>query len=566
MKRVLLFLFLILGVTGLFLEQQVILPLEYKWVTSFIDFLLVIFLIVEFLLSVKDAPVKKHYIKNHKGAFAFILIYVSLFIFNRVSLYINPNSFFRGYIFLVVVRNLLLLLKVFGRMRKFTEFLNSIFSKPAQTVVLSFVLVILVGTLLLMMPIMTLNRHISFINALFTVTSAVCVTGLAVVDTALYFSIYGKIVIMILIQIGGLGIMLLSYFMVFAFRQSVSLKDRDVLSFMLNKSDLKGISNSVKKIIFLTFAIEFIGAITMFPYFLISEKSTVKAVFFSVFHAVSAFCNAGFSLFSDSLESFSGVWGINIIIAGLIIAGGISFSVLTELSSGVRLLFKRKKVNLSINTKVVLNVTIFLIVAGMLVVYKLEHKNQLYKLPLYKQYLAAFFQSVTLRTAGFNTISFSIMTPATLLFMICIMFIGGASGSTAGGIKVNTLGVVWAYIQSFRKGTSDTLIYKHIVSRESILQAFTIIIFGMLSIISASLIMMITEDSSPMAILFETVSAFATVGLSTGITSSLSIIGKICIIILMFFGRLGPLTLLNASSRKHKNSRISYPEAQILVG
>jgi len=447
-----------------------------------------------------------------------------------------------------------------------TTFLNSIFSKPAQTVVLSFVLVIVVGTLLLMLPIMTKGGTISFINAFFTVTSAVCVTGLAVVDTATYFTTLGQASILLLIQIGGLGIMLLSYFLVFAFRRSVSLKDRDVLSFMLNKSDLKGISNSVKKIIFLTFGIEFIGAVLLLPIFIKSGLSLYQSVFYSIFHSVSAFCNAGFALYSDSFESFNGSIGLNIVISALIISGGISFTVLTEVSSGIKALLKKRKFKFSINSRVVINVTLFLILGSMFVIYKLEHINQLVELPLYKQYLAAFFQSVTLRTAGFNTISFGVMGPGTLMFMIGIMFIGGASGSTAGGIKVNTLGVVWAYIQSFRRGADDTIIYKHVVSRDSILQAFTVIIFGVLSIVSISIVLMITETASPIALLFESVSAFATVGLSTGITSSLTIIGKLSIIILMFFGRIGPLTLLTASSRKARVSRISYPEAKILVG
>jgi trk system potassium uptake protein TrkH len=335
---------------------------------------------------------------------------------------------------------------------------------------------------------------------------------------------------------------------------------------MLNKTDLKGINNSVKKIIVLTFGIEFVGALLLFPYFLNNDMTLLESIYYSVFHSISAFCNAGFSLFSDSLESFRGYIGINLIIAGLIIAGGISFSVLTELSSGITALFKRQKFKFSINTRVVLNVTLVLIFGGMFVIYKLEHMNQLVSYPVYQQYLIAFFQSVTLRTAGFNTISFGSMRSATLMFTVFIMFIGGAAGSTAGGIKVNTLGVVWAYIQSYKKGADNTLIYKHVVSKDSILQAFTIIIFGMLSIMTMSILLLITEDASTMEILFESVSAFATVGLSTGITPSLSVIGKLSIIILMFFGRLGPLTLLTASSRKSKTSRISYPEAKILVG
>ncbi len=566
MKKVFMFIFLILGLAGLFLEQQIEVLGSFRWLTSLIDIALVIFLISEELITFIQYPNKKHFLKNNIPSLIFLLVYLSLFIFNRVLSLTNPGTSFKGYFLLVLLRNILLFLKVFGRIRKFTEFLNSIFTKPAQTVVISFIIVILVGTLLLKMPVMSVNGNIKFIDALFTVTSAVCVTGLAVVDTAIHFTIYGKIVIMLLIQIGGLGIMLLSYFMVFSFRRSVSLKDRDILSFMLNEKDLKGIQKSVKKIIFLTFIIEFSGAFILFPIFYRSQNSGFEAVFFALFHSVSAFCNAGFALFSNSLEGFRGNLVFNITISLLIIMGGISFSVLTDLTTGFKALIKRKKFSLSINSKVVVNVSLFLTVFSMLVIYKLEHLNQLYNMPLGEQYLSAFFQSVTLRTAGFNTISFSAMKPVTLVFMLGVMFIGGASGSTAGGIKVNTLGVVWAYIQSFRHESDDTLIYKHIVSREAILQAFTVIFFGIVSIFVVSVIMFITENQPPITIIFETVSAFATVGVSAGITADLTVIGKLCIIILMFFGRLGPLTLLTASSKGSKNRRISYPEAKILIG
>jgi trk system potassium uptake protein TrkH len=565
-KNIGLFLFLILGVTGLYLEQQIELLGSLSWIVTVIDYILVVFLFSESFLSFLKVPNKKNYVRTHIPSLVFLFVYILLFVLNKSSGLLSEGSFFRGYFFLVVVRNILLILKVFGRIRKFTGYLNSIFSKPAQTVVLSFVIVILVGTLLLMMPFMTVDNYIRPIDAFFTVTSAVCVTGLIVVDTALYFTLAGKITILVLIQIGGLGIMLLSYFMVFAFRRSVSLKDRTLLSFMLNESDMKGIVKSVKRIILLTFSIEFSGALLLFPVFIKGGNPLGLAIFHSLFHAISAFCNAGFALYSDSLESFRGNYLLNFTIAALIITGGISFSVLTELSSGIKGLFRKKKINFSINTKVVLQVSAVLTLIGMLVIYKLEHLSMFYNRPLGEQYLSAFFQSVTLRTAGFNTISFSALGTGTLMLMIGIMFIGGASGSTAGGIKVNTLGVVWAYINSFRKGKEETLLYKHQVPKDQILQAFTVILFGVFSIFTVTFIMILTESGSPEAILFEAVSAFATVGLSTGITGHLTSVGKICIIILMFFGRIGPLTLLTASSRGEKSSQISYPEATLLIG
>jgi trk system potassium uptake protein TrkH len=370
---------------------------------------------------------------------------------------------------------------------------------------------------------------------------------------------------MFLIQIGGLGIMLLSSFMMLVLRRSVSLKDRSVLSFMLDEKDINSIRNSIKRIITLTFSIEAGGAILLFPVFLRTGLNPAEAVFYSLFHSISAFCNAGFSLFSDSLMSFQGNVPLNLIISSLIILGGISFIVIMDTASGLKRIFSGGKAMLTINTKVVLRVSGVLILVSTLFIYKLEH-NSLFSMGLGEQYLAAFFQAVTLRTAGFNSIDFGTLRNGTLMLMIGVMFIGGASGSTAGGIKVNTLGAIWAYIHSFRRERAEILIYKHQVPQIKIQQAFIVISFAVLSIFIVSFILMLTEKVEPLFILFETVSAFATVGLSTGITPYLSIIGKICIICLMFIGRIGPLTLLTASSGREKKSRITYPEASILIG
>ncbi|MDC7240523.1 MAG: potassium transporter TrkG, partial [Spirochaetales bacterium] len=265
--------------------------------------------------------------------------------------------------------------------------------------------------------------------------------------------------------------------------------------------------------------------------------------------------------------SFDGSLTVNLVISALIFAGGISFAVLTDCFSVLRKRAGGAKAILSINSRVVLIGTGTLLLLGMLLIYRTEHRNILTEMPLGEQYLAAFFQSVTLRTAGFNTLPFERLGAGTLMIMMGIMFVGGASGSTAGGIKVNTLGVVWAYMRSFRRGEDEILLYRHRVAKESVLQAFTVIAFGLLSTFMVSAVLMVTERAEPLALLFETVSAFATVGLSTGITGGLSSTGKIGIILLMFLGRLGPLTLLTASSGREKQSRISYPEASsILIG
>ncbi|MBB6481335.1 TrkH family potassium uptake protein [Spirochaeta isovalerica] len=566
MKKFLLFVLLILGVTGLFFENRAELLGNYRWIITVIDYILVLTLLAESIQSFVRAGNKLYYLRKNIPSLIFLVVYLGLFLSNKVLSQRFADAEIKGYFAFIIIRNILLILKVYGRMRKFSGFLHSIFSKPAQTVVLSFILVILAGTFALMMPMMTTGGRIDFINSLFTVTSAVCVTGLAVVDTAGFYTFWGHLTIMVLIQIGGLGIMLLSFFLVFSFRKKVSIKDRSLLTYMLNESDMASIIKSVKRIIILTFSIEGGGALLLYPQFINLGKKPGEAMFYSLFHAVSAFCNAGFALFSDSLESFSSSPAMNFTIAGLIIAGGISFTVLTDLFSGLKALIRRKQYKLSINTKVVVQFSFFLTLAGMFIIYKLEHVPLLLERNLGEQYLSAFFQSVTLRTAGFNTLPMGSLQTGTLIVMIGIMFIGGASGSTAGGIKVNTLGVVQAYIHSFRKGHDETLIYRHQVSKDQILQAFTVIAFGVLSIFIVLFLLLLTEDAPLSDLMFESVSAFATVGLSTGITGSLSPFGKVFIIILMFIGRIGPLTLLSATSGRSKASPISYPEATLLIG
>jgi trk system potassium uptake protein TrkH len=566
MKKFFLFTILILGILGLFLEQQPSQRETWGWALTLLDYLLAGVILGEAVAAFIKAPLKRYYFRTHIPSLVFLAVYLGFFTANRIVSALPAGELFKGYFFLVVIRNIALVLKIYGRVRKLKGYLSSIFSKPAQTVVASFILVILVGTLLLMMPPMNSSGHIRPVDALFTVTSAVCVTGLIVVDTAVDFTFWGQLVILVVIQIGGLGIMLLSYFLVFSFRRSVSLKDRKLLSYMLNASDMRSIINSVKRIIILTFAIELGGAAVLFPRFLLGGLPAGKAVFHSIFHAISAFCNAGFALYTDSLVSFRSSPWVNFTIAALIIAGGISFTVITEVSVAVRKLLHRKKAGLSINSQIVLKISGLLTLVSLLVIYKLEYARTLSGLPLGEEYLSAFFQAVTLRTAGFNTLPFEAMGTGTLMFMMGIMFIGGASGSTAGGIKVNSLGVVLAYIHSFRTGGEDVLIRGHLVPREQVLQAFTVIVFGILAVFIASLLLFITEDLPPIPILFEAVSAFATVGLSAGITGALSVPGKLIIVILMFIGRLGPLTLLSASAVSEKASRVSYPDTTILIG
>jgi trk system potassium uptake protein TrkH len=459
-------------------------------------------------------------------------------------------------------------------MKRLNAYIKSVSSHPAQTIAFSFIFIILLGTIFLMLSISTAdNSRLGFVNSLFTATSAVCVTGLIVVDTATKFSLFGKIVIMILIQIGGLGIMILSYFGAFVIGKRISIEEKLALSYLLNEQDLQKLSTSIMKIIFTTFGIELVGALILYGNFNDLYGDSAQAAFFSVFHAISAFCNAGFALFSDSLESFKSDVAMNFTIAGLIITGGISFSVIFNLVENFKTnvetnIFSRRirKSRLTLNTKIVLIMTGILIFSGMLLVYGLEHKGNFVRYDLKTQYLAAFFQSVTLRTAGFNTISFAALRAPTLLIMILFMFIGGASGSTAGGVKVNTISVIFAYLKSVLYNRKETTLLNNYLSKNIINKSFLILLLASGVVFTGVFILSLLEPFPFEHILFEVVSAFGTVGLSTGITGSLCGLSKITIIILMFIGRLGPMTLIIALSQKPDQVRVKYPEGNILIG
>ena len=562
---------LTLGVISLFIEQA---ELSADWVILFtgaIDSSVLLLTLIEVFLELRRAPVKKTYMRLNWPSLLFVAAFVALFIYNRASTLQEGSRY--GYLTVLIIRNLFLLLKVFTRMQKLSEFFRSVVSHPAQTIVLSFVLVIAIGTLVLMMPFTTVDRlGLGFVDALFTTTSAVCVTGLIVVDTATVFTIWGQLAIVLLIQIGGLGIMILSFFAIFVFRQSVSVENKLLISYLLSENNMQTLAGALKRIILITFAIEAAGAVLLYPAFVSSGQTAPTAILFSIFHSVSAFCNAGFSLFSTSLEAFVSNAGVNFVVCTLIVAGGLSFAVISNsvdvmLRGVARTLGKGgRQARLSVASRSVLLVNLVLIAGGTLIFYGLEHGAALSEYRLGTQYLAAFFQTVTLRTAGFNTIPLGGLSAATYLVMMLWMFIGGASGSTAGGIKVNTVAVIAGYLASQRRGLRQTVLFRHAVQESQVAAAFTVLLFGVISVGVGATVLSLTESFGMTEILFESVSAFATVGLSTGITGGLSLAGRVVIIILMFIGRVGPLTLFSALSGRPEKIRVAYPRADISVG
>lgn len=569
---------LTLGIASLFLEQA---EITARWVTvsvTVVDYAVLALTLIEVLIELIRAPLKRNYILRNIPSLAFVAAFVVLFIYNRVATAEEASR--SGYLTVLIVRNLFLLLKVFTRIRKLSTFLSSVITHPAQTIVLSFVLVIAIGTLVLMMPFTTVDGlGLPFVNAFFTTTSAVCVTGLIVVDTATVITVWGQIVIMVLIQIGGLGIMILSFFAIFVFRQRMTVENKLLISYLLSESNMRSVAAALRRIVLITLAVEVAGALLLFPGFARALQTNGTAAvgpgrvaLFAAFHAVSAFCNAGFALFTNSLEDFVSSPGVILTVSALIIAGGLSFAVIFNgfeaLGSRLRQVFGRrgKQVTLSVTGRSVLLVSAILTAVGMLLFYVLEHGKLMAELGIGSQYLAAFFQSVTLRTAGFNSVPMGGLTTATYLVMMVWMFIGGASGSTAGGIKVNTVAVISGYLSSLRKGRRQTVLFRHAVRERQVATAFTVLLFGVIAVGLGTVVLSLTDSGGLTETLFECVSAFGTVGLSTGITGSLSTAGKLVIIVLMFIGRVGPLTLFSALSGSPEQARVSYPTADISVG
>ncbi len=504
----------------------------------------------------------------------FLLGFTALFAYNKVLHFSRQEA---GYgtlqAGLLIVRNAFLLLKVFSRVRRLAAFVRGLTAQPARTVLLSFVLVILVGTLLLMIGLATPDgRGLPLIDALFTSTSAVCVTGLVVVDTATAYTFYGKLVLLGLIQVGGLGIMVLSFFVAFVTRRALSVEDRFLLSYMTNEHDLSNLGRSVLGIVITTLLIEAFGAVLLFAGFRPLLGGGPATAFTAVFHAVSAFCNAGFSLFSDSLEGFRADPFVNVVICLLIIGGGLSFAVIFDLRDRLRERLRLPgaptghRRPLGVNTRTVLAGTALLLVAGTFLVYLSEHGGVLRPLDTGTQYLAAFFQSVTARTAGFNTIPFGGLRTSTYLILMCLMFVGGASGSTAGGVKINALSVIVVHVRAVLRDREQATLFGHSVSRDLVLRAFLILLFAIFAVVAGILVLSATESAPFVHLCFEAVSAFATVGLSAGVTPGLSIVGKLVLIVLMFVGRVGPLTILVAAIRGARKVEIGYPTADILVG
>ncbi|CUS78325.1 potassium uptake protein, TrkH family [Candidatus Kryptonium thompsonii] len=440
---------------------------------------------------------------------------------------------------------------------------------PARLLVISFMLLIFGGTLLLLLP---------KANALFTATSAVCVTGLTVVDTGKYFTTFGQLIIMFLIQLGGLGIMTFTTFFMLLLSGGLGIKERLMLGEIFSERNLSKISSTVTRILFITFAIEAIGAIALYNFLPDSIfKNETEKIFCSIFHSISAFCNAGFSTFSNNLMDIKNNIPAILTIATLIILGGLGFIVLSEsiekpfLKMLRKIKFLRNKIPpqrvvFSLHSKLAISTTAILIIFGSLFFFILEFNNSLKAEPTLGKVAHAFFQAVTPRTAGFNTIDISKISITTTLFIMLLMWIGASPGSTGGGIKTTSFALIVLKIRSMIKGDERVEIFNKQISEESVSRAFASGLLSILLILTATFILTITEKTANLIdIYFETVSAFGTVGLSRGITPNLTIFGKLIIITMMFIGRVGPLVFSFALFGKAEKKRYELQKENVLV-
>ena len=436
---------------------------------------------------------------------------------------------------------------------------------PSQIIILSFASIIFVGTLLLMLPWATTNGHgLVPLDALFVSTSATCVTGLTYIDLLNDLTMFGQIIVMLLIQFGGLGLMTISTILLVMLGWKISLRNRMLVREALNQDMMGGVIRMAKNIGSYTLIVEGIGAVILAIRFSF-DYGISRGIYYGIFHSVSAFNNAGFDLMGkfQSLTGYVGDVTVNLTICFLIILGGIGYTVV----SGVY--YWKEAGRLQLHVKVVLITTAWLIVGGTVLILLMEMNNPatLGKLNWGAKLLAAFFQSVTPRTAGFNTIDLAAMHPASQFLLIVLMFIGASPNSTGGGVKTSTLATILATIRASLRDYDEVQLFHRTVPRWIVQKAISITFIALGWVMVVVCLMTLVVPDSFLGILFEVFSAFGTVGLTMGTTFKLGIIGKLLIIVTMFFGRVGPLTFLLAFSKKSiKEGHIKFPEEKVIVG
>lgn len=439
---------------------------------------------------------------------------------------------------------------------------------PAKVLAYGFGIIIILGTFLLSLgPASADGKPMGLIDALFMATSATCVTGLAVVDTGTHFSLFGQVVLLLLVQIGGLGFMVIGTLIALAFNRRISLRDRLVLQEAMNHNSMENLMTLLRRVIQYSLVIEVIGALLLAARWAV-DMPLGQALYFGLFHSISIFNNAGFDLFGSVHGKFSGLAEyagdpyVNIVVMLLIFLGGIGFIVISDL------LHYRHTRKLTLHSKVVLSMSGILVVAGALLILLLEMKNPatLQSETFGDKLMSSFFHSISSRSGGVTTLSVAEMEHSTQFLLIILMFIGAAPGSTGGGIKVTVFAVLLGAMYAMLRGREDIVFFRRRLSKESIMRAITQTWLALILVVLTGMVLSTLEDREFLPLLFETTSAFATAGMSLDLTPRLTDISKVILCIVMFLGRIGPVTLAYAITPKSEKELYRYPEGKITIG
>lgn len=541
-----------------------------------LDIGIIAFFISETVIRLLISESKRIYLKAHWADFALIAFFLSQLIalarFGEskvVSEFLGKldiRSLTKAYILVVQIY-------IGGVLLVKTIYANRLVAKlnltPPQMVLLSFGLLVVLGTLLLLLPRATqTGQSMPFIDALFTATSATCVTGLIVVDTGSYFSHFGQGIVLFLIQLGGIGIMSLVAFSAVAIGRGIGMRERALLKDILSSDFVIEVTSLIKVIVLTTALFEIAGAVVLSKIWARDFPSPFTTFYYAVFHSVSAFCNAGFSLFSDSLERFSTRGDVIITFSLLIIGGGLGFMAISDGAKWFyrRIVKREQAIRLSLHTKMVLTMSLGLIVIGTLAVLALQYGRMSSPGGLKDALLNAFFTSVTARTAGFSTFPMGSLTVPAAMVVMALMFVGASPGGTGGGVKTSSTAVLVATIRSILRRRANVEIFRRTLPQDIVNKAVCVVLLSLGLVFLSTLAVSAIDGGSLTDVLFESVSAFGTVGLSRGITGSLTNVSKMVIIATMFLGRIGPLTLGLAIGHRLSEVPYTYPTERVLIG
>ncbi|MDR2273724.1 MAG: ATPase [Sphingobacterium sp.] len=538
-----------------------------------------LFFVLFFMIALRESSsiyaLKKIAVEHYSGLL--ILIYFFFILIARfagvevLSVFSREQWIYLG-IYIIFIAEL----------SKSTLFFDNFYFNPTILFVISFLVLILIGTVLLMLPRTTLEAPLSFVDALFMATSAVCITGLSVADISTNFSMFGQTVIIVLIQVGGLGIMTFTGFFGYFFSGGFSFKNQLMFGEILGENKVASVIKTLLTMIFITLLFEFLGAILIFSTLERADFSSMGSmIFFSIFHSISSFCNAGFSILSGGItnEAYKFNYPFQLALSSLFILGGLGFGIVLNFYTYIkeslllwyhRLItkksYKHKAWSFSFNSKLVLLCNSIIIVVATLFFYFLERKNTLsLEKGLDGEWATSFFMANAARSAGYNSIDLSFVGAPTIFLIMVLMWVGASPGSTGGGVKVTTVALSFMNIISLAKGKEYIEIFKRRIASESVNKAFAIILLSFLVVGLSFFVLIFTDpDKSMKDLLFESLSAYTTCGLSLGITPSLSMGGKLIIVVTMLVGRVGMLTLLVAFIKNTTRRNIIFPEEKIL--